>query len=100
MKHTPGPWKARSRYVMTKRPDRRSENTVAECRLSGRHDKEDAANALLIAAAPDLLAACEEMALALREIRDYTGRGLVAAHGDALDLGLRAIAKAKGTPPP
>jgi hypothetical protein len=54
----------------------------------------------LIAAAPDLLAACEEMALALKEIRDYTGRGLVAAHGDALDLGLRAIAKAKGTPLP
>jgi hypothetical protein len=56
------------------------------------------ANAHLIAAAPDLLAACRGLVAALRE--SSSDRGLIAQHGDALDEGLKAIAKATGQPQP
>lgn len=52
----------------------------------------------LHAAAPDLLEATKALVQALREIRD-SGPGLVYYHGDALDMGLQAIAKATGSTP-
>lgn len=52
----------------------------------------------LIAAAPHLLEACKAMVQALRDIRD-SGSGLVYYHGDALDMGLQAIAKAERRTP-
>jgi hypothetical protein len=45
-------------------------------------------------AAPGLLSACEQMAAALRRLREP--HGLDVANGDALDAGLAAICKAKG----
>lgn len=60
-----------------------------------RTTREEKANAKLICAAPDLLAALEHCAEALKAIG--SSRGLVADHGDALDEALRAIDKAKGT---
>lgn len=51
--HTPGPWSIQGRYVHALK-----EKFVAELPCGGvRHGKVDEANALLIAAAPDLLAA-------------------------------------------
>ncbi len=41
----------------------------------------------------DLLAACKALVTALRESSE--DRGLIAQHGDALDEGLKAIAKAE-----
>ncbi len=55
--HTPGPWAAETGYVMARHGDLTT--FVADC---GRNAEVCAANARLIAAAPDLLAACKLLA--------------------------------------
>lgn len=74
-KHTPGPWVADVDELgaIVEASERNDERAVAVCR-----GPDKAANAHLIAAAPDLLAACKrfnELADAMREGRvsqDYT----------------------------
>lgn len=74
-KHTPGPWEA----ILDEKQPRRRGGVVAgrmalvraggdmciDCTHSGNNYEEDAANARLIAAAPDLLAALESLLNAL-----------------------------------
>jgi hypothetical protein len=55
-KHTPGPWEAVGCLVRTARTESGGGFLVAECPVTNEHRWEDAR---LIAAAPDLLAACE-----------------------------------------
>jgi len=87
-KHTPGPWWVervnKSTALFVDNADR------SICQLTGKVDSERDANACLIAAAPDLLAACEQAAAFLLQI-GYCGGG--TATGAVLE---RAIAKVKG----
>lgn len=80
---TPGPWEACLDSVMSVRKDRRTTTLIAECRISERRKEEAQANAHLIAAAPDLLAALKHLLK-----RPY--------NQDAADQARAAIAKAKG----
>jgi hypothetical protein len=95
-KHTPGPWRATPYSVFSTRQDRRTETIVARCRLSVARTAEGLANAHLIAAAPDLLAACEEAL----EMAEYLSATWGTSHGDnyaEMAERLRAaIAKARG----
>ena len=91
-KHTPGPWIGAGpsfgnplpRYtteIVTELEDE-DDGSVSICRLPfHHHDDENEANAHLIAAAPDLLEACEALVSGLKN--------------DAFDLARAAIAKAK-----
>lgn len=107
MPHTPGPWQARENYGrhwVSKGKAQIADVSAIETGVgSGMTDTDaetTAANALLIAAAPDLLAACAGMADRLEEYR----RELEVAgmHGEASNIGriaatLRAAArKAEG----
>lgn len=70
MKHTPGPWKA----VFEKRNGmwvRTADGVISIACLIGHPGAE--ANALLMAAAPDLLKACESSLKRLKEIQAATG---------------------------
>ena len=60
-KHTPGPWwpKPQDDQVIYETPDREGWTVVAEAGYTRTTEEERFANLLLIAAAPDLLAACE-----------------------------------------
>jgi hypothetical protein len=93
--HTPGPWSASGQgcaYVLGGNPS----FVVADCNADRPHRAEDFANARLIAAAPDLLAALEACVDAMRnglpgrEKACHPGRTLAYKHGRA------AIAKARG----
>lgn len=67
-KHTPGPWKVENDHYITAGID-----YVADVGDATTRDKEIAANARLIAAAPDLLEACKEaieMSHWLRSLRN------------------------------
>lgn len=84
-KHTPGPWEVRGRgltEIGTRRHGR-----VAEVWFSDR--ERGKADAHLIAAAPELLAACEM----IRDANQRTGDGVMISHETYADL-LAAIAKA------
>lgn len=85
--HTPGPWHVHGGEIGPS-PD---ETIAVVCALSGNDgDMEEEANARLIAAAPDLLAALEAVVTTGGwDNLDTGGRG---THGAAL----AAIAKAKG----
>ena len=95
-KHTPGPWRVEQKVV---RAHVFAEHIGMDCHVATCFGPNPAspddieaialANARLIAAAPDLLAALEDAALALEETG---GRWAVAAAGRAR----AAIAKAKG----
>ena len=66
MTHTPGPWTVDDNYIMC----RYDGNGNYICRMLGRGEETDA-NATLIAAAPDLLAACK-VALNAINLNDET----------------------------
>lgn len=99
-KHTPGPWliaeSVVSRHAITNMRRIRSKNEGLEhgavCDVYGIKDGSEAsANAILIAAAPDLLAALKSIAIALRDE--------VLVHDDqreAMRAATAAIAKATG----
>ena len=70
MKHTPGPWFVKRRLGCKGiGPKRKGHQRGIDevCDTVGLNEKEDAANARLIAAAPDLLAACKSALALLRE---------------------------------
>ena len=83
-KHTPGPWKAFSTWV-----DGADGSTVAETGLPTTPTRLAAANAELIAAAPDLLAA-------LRGMLDVQSSRDPFKEREAERAALAAIAKAEG----
>lgn len=84
-KHTPGPWVESGEFILGA-----DHTTICQAR------DEDAweANAQLIAAAPELLAALE--GLMEHFIGDRSSRNVVGAAGLACDVARAAIAKAKG----
>jgi len=99
--HTPGPWEVgitpsddRRIALVLKGTDMRESGAVYSDVHATRDQikkQEPAANARLIAAAPDLLAACEKMVQAVPP----DGEALRASHSAE-----RAIAKARGLPDP
>ena len=86
-KHTPGPWRVDDNYVLCLYDGR--PNNI--CRMLGRGDETEA-NARLIAAAPDLLEACEVMVAAYDE-----GLGISFRDGYFKGVALmrKAVKKAK-----
>lgn len=87
VKHTPGPWFAKGRYIGTKN----HMSAIGECRdVNGNwsNDAPASANARLIAAAPDLLSTLREIA----GNGDGTGRNPQLM----VDAALAAIARAEG----
>jgi hypothetical protein len=93
--HTPGNWKAGACHVFDQAQigvmvDTREEIVIALCGLSEAHDTEESlANAWLIAAAPDLLAACRHALEALTDPENIDEQ-------DAVDVLETAILKATG----
>ena len=96
-KHTPGPWRAYG-FMITGGDFRQ----VAECNMPvgtpGREEDatvdEDQANARLIAAAPDLLAACEMLISDPSE--EWSQTEFDRRVGAARDMARAAVKKAKG----
>ena len=86
MSHTPGPWKVDRPYI-------RGARRVIASLESGRNEVEDAANAPLIAAAPELFEACT-LAMDVMNNEDATGLDLYECR---LIL-TRACTKAMGVP--
>lgn len=79
-KHTPGPWISTGLYggyIVRMRPDG-TRQILAEVMYNGNEQETVAANRRLLAAAPDLLAACEQ-ALALLGDTDPYLRALLEA---------------------
>ena len=107
MKHTPGPWEIADaggyegfKYQLEEYFVRRPEDDVAIASevLDPDTCKPSEANARLIAAAPDLLAACQEF-LAAERIADEFGiddNRTIEALVDTSNLARNAIAKTKG----
>lgn len=93
-KHTPGPWAVDDDGDVCISDLERLIAAVDRRNVTLRKD-EAAANAALIAAAPDLLAACEALAEAQQraDAGEHVGFGLYV---DAVDAARAAIAKAKG----
>lgn len=81
-KHSPGPWKAAGPFAVLDA----ERNTLVKCA-----GPDKAANQALIAAAPELLEACEDIWRAWAS-GDDAGRDLI----EPIDAARRAIAKAKG----
>ena len=87
--HTSGPWHYNNGFIWSKRY-----RCICEVYPNIEITNDDISNARLIAAAPDLLAACEEL---LREsIAIATERGYRPDMFDTIRNGRAAIAKAKG----
>ena len=81
MSHTPGPWKVDRPYI-------RGAGRVIASLESGRNEGEDAANARLIAAAPELFEALRDIyaALVIEEISAETRTRARLRARDALAL--------------
>lgn len=94
-KHTPGPWIARAFGTPTLCvTDADAAYVVDRFKLGGRSQAEHDANASLIAASPNLLAACESSLRLLQARLDFAEiLDEEKAHIDTLRA---AIAKAKG----
>ena len=86
-KHTPGPWMESSFEVWSPLNGKRFGKVVANLRRAEAPDDEARANARLIAAAPDLLAALEA-------IVNYQGLQIVVITDDQEKQARAAIAKA------
>jgi len=96
-KHTSGPWSNPTGSVTVR--EAATPRSLKVCDMSsdgGRPVAEQEANARLIAAAPDLLAALEE---SLREVEAFTKRTGIPQFVGWIDKARAAIAKAKGETP-
>lgn len=98
-KHTPGPWYAVGSWV-----EHENDKVADICNCDpesmgqehlGRSDAEIRANARLIAAAPDLLAACE--AIWKYDQADCEADSFINLYEPAMALIQEAIGRAKGT---
>lgn len=85
LKHTPGPWAVNSEHLTVL-----AEDSGYVCKVAGPgpNDPESLANAHLIAAAPELLAAAELALTAVADPADWNFKARPAL--------MAAIAKAKG----
>ncbi len=98
--HTPGPWVHDGRHVYV--PDYgRNIASVTELTMTNLQKQDDerklaCANARLIAAAPELLEACELLDFAYRDGADHGTSANLRILNDAWALAREAIAKAKG----
>lgn len=92
--HTPGPWEAADLRVMW------GSYFVADCNGKGDIGRQDEsrANARLIAAAPDLLAALQLIVNGCTRVvdQDSCGQDMVKVRAAAIEKGRAAIAKAGG----
>jgi hypothetical protein len=90
--HTPGPWKA-EQFA-----DRINVWPISRKKPDGSAVAYDmtAADARLIAAAPDLLAACQDV---LREYAEFAGLWTIDTESDGVTACRAAIAKATGARP-
>lgn len=94
-KHTPGPW-SQDKYGNVISADKETIK-VEGVSLSGRSTEETRANARLIAAAPELLAALEAMLEAVRQNIDGIPPTADQIFAKAGHSAVAAIAKATGT---
>ena len=92
--HTPGPWRVPN-SIPTDVVDSAHNRWIADCKVSvnGPPKEEQEANARLIAASPDLLAACEWIVQP-----DHAIGSNAEFKEKATEIARAAIAKAKGTP--
>ena len=102
-KHTDGPWKIVTDCLSGVRPCIHNDDgfhiaAVYRGIFGDKFESQFEANARLIAAAPDLLEACERMFRSLGAYLDHTyqDKFLYYAPKEALELGRAAIAKTKG----
>ena len=96
MTHTPGPWHTDGTAGFEALEVRSNDRRIAKSLYHrGSEDREADANARLIAAAPDLLAACKA---ARRALQAADSRGFISAVYEIEQLEI-AIAKARGRPP-
>ena len=85
--HTPGPWSASPYNNITSR-----NGTVAKTeQMPGNDENERIANAHLIAAAPDLLSALQEMISVFQDHEQYDEES-----AEVISMARAAIAKAEG----
>jgi hypothetical protein len=92
-KYTPAPWtmkQGRNKSLWVMAPD---ETCVAE--IGGHFEGHHEANARLIAAAPDLLAACEELLASVRRIAALNGGGYMRDDSARCERAQAAIDRAK-----
>lgn len=95
--HTPGPWFIDDNFIVPKESEDGSKNgAIAD--VFGDDELQQAANARLISAAPELLAACEKLTgiLERHEIVLPDGGRVEGKYLLALDSARAAISKAKG----
>lgn len=94
--HTPGPWTQIDQLVVVQPPEHDYSTWIANASVGGESRATQIANARLIAAAPDLLAAGQ----AALQLMEQLNRGIGARDGtwQEVDLLRAAIAKATSTP--
>lgn len=95
-RHTPGPWKAGSASVSAPETEDRLGLSV---RIHGGNGADNRANARLIAAAPDLLAALEALLPMVAEWHAEFPRHIGDKEPPAIQAARAAIAKATGFEP-
>lgn len=99
-KHTPGPWEAYYQSWCHTQQVKRMGNYAAHVDITSKNHEEDLANATLIAAAPDLLDACLNIAATaqVNACNKSAGQHRTAIF-DAKDLEavIAAIRKARGS---
>ena len=94
-KHTAGPWWVEDGVIRATAPEG-GDVSIAFVRGWDSHQGEEAANANLIAAAPDLLDELENMVRGIEYWIDAYPETANDADHEALDKARKAIAKAKG----
>ncbi len=96
-KYTPGPWAADRQRVLVPRTDGKPQLAIAHAHgITAHFDDEAEANALLMAAAPELLSACKLVIARMAAERTEDAVQLSAETYDALTA---AIARAEGRKP-
>lgn len=91
-KHAPGPWRTTEHQVLVMS----GEMTVADVRVNDAPYEEQAANARLIAAAPDLLDACELWDQGFIDGEEFDADQFLAWVNRNRAAARAAIAKARG----
>ena len=100
MKHTPGPWTAKKGYIQA--ISHATYFSIASVKSQKLTDEGNAANAKLIAAAPDMLAALLDLVPLIDIAFEYEGDVFGTRHNHAVDVVQIAVAvvnKATGVTP-
>lgn len=105
MSHTPGPWSASNWRVCASVDDPEKFRYICDTANNAKtRNNENAANARLIAASPDLLAACKALLAVVDGSAEFViafdegapRDGVIANLNYAIDLSRVAVAKAEG----